>query len=151
MKASYFGSVMVGFLAVWGIQAVSLFLLRVCRRRGITGISNPSGSRFVLQFDRLAVRCSSISVGPGFFAFEQGGRVRQVRRYHEALQRCQPTVVVARSVIWFTTLCVDLQLVSQRFRPFLPRKMPLRGQPNSERECRCLPWLGKDRVTFIAW
>jgi hypothetical protein len=107
--------------------------------------------RFVLENDRRTVRCSSIRLRPRFFSCQQRSRVRQALLHYKALKRCEPTVIVTGAIIRFTAFCVDLEFFSEHSRPFFPGKMALRGQPNGEREGRCLPWLGKDRAAFIAW
>ena len=59
-------------------------------------------------------------------------------------------VVVARTIIRLTAIRCSPQFIGERGRPFFPGKMPLRRQPDGEREGLCLPWLGKDRPSLIA-
>src|ERR1700683_1671577 len=90
-----------------------LRLLSVSRGRlpNASRTPNPSSAGLALQLDGFAVRRTLIGFGPGFFAFQERGRVTQTLLYHQALQRCQPTVVVGGTISRSTTQLVGLQLL----------------------------------------
>lgn len=104
----------------------------------------------VAQLDGLAVRCPPISFRPGVFPFTERSGISQTLGRHEAIEGCEPVVVVVGAVIvGFTTVGRGLEFIGKSGRPFLPREMPLFGKMNGHRKGLRLPGLGKHGFTFI--
>src|SRR5215475_4115455 len=74
----------------------------------------------------------------------------QTFRGHQTLQRGQPVLVVARTVIGFAAIRGGLEFVGQRSCPLFPREMPLFREFDGQRECLRLPRLGKHRASRVA-
>src|SRR5438034_1015871 len=75
-------------------------------------------SKLRRELDGLAVWSMPVSVGPSFLAREQRRRISQTLRRDQALQSCQPMVVVMRAVVGLTTAGCGLELIGERLGPF---------------------------------
>ena len=59
-------------------------------------------------------------------------------------------VIVFAAVVRFVPFDGGGEFRGQRFRPFLPREMSLRGETDCERECLRLPRFFKHRASLVA-
>src|SRR5262249_37087972 len=98
----------------------------------------------------LAVWRTSIGFGPGFFAGEHLVWIRERLRSDETFERRQPVFVVARAVVWVTTIRRGLEFIGQRSRPLFPGEVALGGKAHSERKGLGVPRLGEDRTSVVA-
>ena len=125
--------------------AVALRIRRVLLRR-VTGYLVTSVCNRLPQRNRLSVRRVPVGVGPASLRASIAWRgSRQVLFRHKPLQRRQPVAIIMRAIVGFAPVRRGLEFTGQRLRPFLPCEMALLGEPDRERECLRLPWLGEYR------
>ena len=120
---------------------------------------DPHQSRLLLEFYSLqssgqlhwfAMRSASEGFGPGFLACDEGRRICQALVRDQSLERGQPMVIVARTVIGLTAAGGCSEFVGEGCRPFFPGEMPLLRKLDRERERLGLPRLGKHSALFIS-
>src|ERR1700730_11270644 len=98
------------------------------------------------KLDRFSMQSMPVRLGPSLFARKQRRRIRQSLGHHQALQSCQPMMIVTCPVVGLAAVCCGLQFIGQRGRPLFPSEMSLFGKPHCHRKRLGLPGFGKYRA-----
>src|SRR5262252_4689691 len=103
-----------------------------------------------VQLNRFAVWGMEVGFGPRLSAVAHRLPISEPLLDDKPFQRCQPMLIVMRSIIRLPAIFGGLELIGQCGGPFLPREVPVFGELDGERKRLCLPWFGKHRSAFIA-
>lgn len=79
----------------------------------------------------------------------KGGRIGQSLAAHQALQSCQPVVIITGAIVRLATIGGGLKFGRQRVRPLSPREVGLRGEAHRQCEGLGLPGFSEYRPAFV--
>lgn len=93
---------------------------------------------------------AAIGFRPRVFACVECRQVSEAFGRDQALEGCQPMMIVTRPVVGLAAPGGGLEFSGESGRPFLPGKVSLIRELDDEREGLRLPGLGKYRPALIA-
>src|ERR1700736_3910138 len=129
-------------LSLCHLKTASIILRELLLMVGFTAASR--------KLDRFSMRSMPVRLGPSLFARKQRRRIGQSLGQDQALQSCQPMMIVTCPVVGLAAVRCGLQFIGQRGRPLFPSEMSLFGKPHCHRKRLGLPGFGKYRAAFVA-
>ena len=97
-----------------------------------------------------AVGSVPIGIGPGLFASQHGCGIEEPFNGDQPLKRCQPMIVVVRTVIGQAPIGSGFEFIGQSRGPLFPGEVPLLGELDCQSKRLCLPWLLEHGTAVVA-